>query len=282
MKTTSTRLLMASTVVVALHAMGCGSDSPGINPAPTGATAPAAPDAGRDAGKDSAPDVAQDAEQEAGPIVREVMQRDPFGKLDPSNMLHDGDFELSGLNSVQYPWLGIEQSYVRTGAACRSGLRCINMPREHYVLGVFVWPDTPFAEVSFYGQPEASTDCEKEGVGVVLMLDAEGQEMRIGPATPEPVDGWCRYEATISVPTDPGYHYWGLLVATRSQATGRVTFDEAAMVGRATGVSARSKVGILPQDRDLVSRAKVRARQLLPPNPPREPKPVRNPTGRAR
>lgn len=187
------------------------------------------------------PDGQPDAQLEAGPVIREVLHRDPWGPLDPSNMLHDGDFELSGLNAIQYPWLGIEQSYIRTGASCRSGLRCLEMPRGHYIWGKFVWPDAPMVEVSFYGRPASSLNCESEAFGLVTVVDMEnGPETWIGAETPEPVDGWCRYARTMPVPQNSAYHFWVLFIATSGEANGPVMFDGAAMVGTTSQTLPRS------------------------------------------
>ena len=273
-------------MVVLGTVVGCDADTPGINPAPPcSAGGGGTPDGGAEAAADGASGGEAGPEgggEEGGAVVREVLFRNPFGRLDPANMLHDGDFELSALDTLQYPWLGIEQSYLRTGAVCRSGLRCVEMPAGHYILGVFVWPDAPRVKVTFYGKPLGSQDCETEGVGLVLLLDQQGgPETRIGPATPEPVDGWCRYERIIPVPQDPGYHFWGLLVATRSAASESVVFDDASMIGtQEETMSPRAAVRWTAADVAMLEEARDRAWQWLPPNPQDRPSPVRNPTGR--
>lgn len=256
---------------------GCNGDAPGVNPAP-----PLASEDMTDAGGGAVPDAQPDSPAgDSGPAVRSVMRRDPWGQLDPANMLHDGDFEHSGMDTVQYPWLGIEQSYIRTGATCRSGLRCIEMPKGHYVMGIFVWPDAPKAEVSFYGKPLASNDCEADGVGLVFALDQQdGPQAVVGPEAAEPVDGWCRYALTMSVPQDPGYRWWVLVVATRSASDGPTVFDEASIVGVTDAGETRALRPLRASDRVLVERAREKAKTLLPPNPPERPAPVKNPTGR--
>ncbi len=154
------------------------------------------------------------------------------------------------------------------------------MPPGDYVVGMFVWPDAPMAEVSFYGRPSSSQECD-EAFGGVLVLDMDnGPATWFGPETPEPVDGWCRYAQTIPVSQHPGYHYWALMLQVSGEATGPVTFDSAAMVGTANATLPRSLHILRASDVALVSRARQRIKALLPPNPPHKPIPVKNPTGK--
>jgi hypothetical protein len=271
-------------VFVVASAVGCGMTTPDVNPAPRSDAGWAGDSAlGDSALGDSAEDGVSppDAAPDAGPIVREVFTRDPFGRLDPANMMHDGDFEHSAPDSMQYPWLGIEYSRIVTGPACRSGLRCVEISPEDYLYGMFVWPDAPAVEVSFYGKPETSQDCEKEGVGLVMMADTYGKETRIGAETSEPVDGWCRYAAVMPVPSNIGYHWWVLVLATRGEATGPVVFDDVSMVVASKTVGTqRGLTTMLLEERAMVTRAREAVKKMMPPNPVREPLPVKNPTGR--
>jgi hypothetical protein len=278
------RLTVAGVLVLVLaSAVGCGMTTPDVNPAPRSDAGWAGDSALVDSAEDgvSPPDGAPEGSPDAGPIVREVLTRDPFGRLDPANLVHDGDFEHSAPDSMQYPWLGIQYSRIVTGPACRSGLRCVEISPEDYMFGMFVWPDAPAVEVSFYGKPESSQDCEKEGVGIVMMAEDYGQETRIGAETPEPVDGWCRYAAVMPVPSNVGYHWWVLMLATRTQATGPVVFDDVSMVvaSKKTGTQ-RGLTTMSLEERAMVVRAREAVKRMLPPNPVREPLPVKNPTGR--
>ena len=278
------RLTVAGVLVLVLaSAVGCGMTTPDVNPAPRFDAGWSGDSAVGDSAEDgvSPPDAAPEGSPDAGPIVREVFTRDPFGRLDPANMMHDGDFEHSAPDSTQYPWLGIQYSRIVTGPACRSGLRCVEISPEDYVVGMFVWPDAPAVEVSFYGKPESSQDCEKEGVGIVMMADDYGQETRIGAQTPEPVDGWCRYAAVMPVPSNVGYHWWVLMLATRTQATGPVVFDDVSMVVTSKTVGTLRGLTTMPlEERAMVTRAREAVKKMMPPNPVREPLPVKNPTGR--
>jgi hypothetical protein len=285
MRTTENmRLAMAGVpLLVLVSAVGCGMTTPDVNPAPRSDAGWAGDSASGDSAEDSVspPDASPDVVPDAGPIVREVFTRDPLGRLDPANLMHDGDFEHSAPDSTQYPWLGIEYSRIATGPACRSGLRCVEISPEDYMFGMFVWPDAPAVEVSFYGKPQSSQDCEKEGIGLVMMADDYGQETRIGPETPEPVDGWCRYAAVMPVPSNVGYHWWVLMLAARSEATGPVVFDDVSMVVTSKSAGMQRGLTTMPvEDRVMVTRAREAVKKMIPPNPVREPLPVKNPTGR--
>ncbi|HQK19042.1 MAG TPA: hypothetical protein PLJ27_16400, partial [Polyangiaceae bacterium] len=266
----------------AMITVGCDSAAPDVNPAPradAGTQKEASVDTGLDVVEAQAPDVEQDVVDDGGPMIRQVYQRDPFGRLDPTNLLHDGDFELSAADSMQYPWLGLTASNYVTGVDCRSGLRCIELSPSEYVAGVFVWPETAAVEVSFHGKLRSSQDCEKEAVGVVMMADAYGGELMIPAKTSEPVDGWCQYAAELSVPSNVGYHLWVLLLAARQQATGAVVFDDVTMVASSFRTG-RQALSVPSLDDAWLKQARKKIQGWLPPNPPRKPLPIRNITAK--
>ena len=266
-----TRLLL---LLGLFGAAAIGSSCGSSDSAPPSTSPPVDEDAAVDASVEAAPDV----QAEVGPPVRTVVTRDPWGVLDPANMLHDGDFELSGLDGMQYPWLMIEQSFVRTGAQCHSGLRCVELEPGAFIAGAFVWPDALYAEVSFWGKPTVS-DCEQEAIGLVWQLDSQAEPIRVGALTKTPQDGWCQYGGTVEV--DTSLHFYGLGIATRSKAAGDVVFDQATLRGTSTPPSnLRKREPLQGDDAVLAQRMWTRLREVVPPKPPREPKPVRNPTGR--
>ncbi|MBI5535865.1 MAG: hypothetical protein HY898_24310 [Deltaproteobacteria bacterium] len=277
-------IILASFTSLLAMQIACGSNDASVNPAPI----PSSPSTDSGVPTDGAvqkdapvSDTAPDQEAEAGPVVRTIMMRSPFGELDPTNMLHDGDFELSGLNGMQYPWAGTTQELIQTGAACRSGLRCVLSNPGEPLMGSFVWPDAPYAEISFYGA--ITTDsCETEGVGLLIRLDDYNSEpIRILPTTPNPVDGWCHFGMTVEV--DTARHWWSLWLAARSKAEGPVVFDQASMRGTTTApTNLRSKAPLPADVHELLVSSRDKLRKLLPPNPPREPRPVGNPTGRGK
>jgi hypothetical protein len=262
-------IVLASVSTLALAPIGCGSTETSVNPVPILSSPSTDGGVLQEAGVD----------QEAGPVVRKVMMREPFGELDPANMLHDGDFEMSGLNGMQYPWLGTTQEMIRIGATCRSGLRCVLSNPGEPLVGVFVWPEAPYAEVSFYGAITTAS-CEEEGVGLLAQIDDSSAEpLQILPTTPSPVDGWCHFGMTVEV--DTTQRWWGLWLAARSKAQGSVVFDQASIRGTTTAPTNFRSAAPLPQDvHKLLVDSREKLRKLLPPNPVREPRAVSNPTGR--
>jgi hypothetical protein len=271
--------------------LGCGSSSNSINPVPV---------TGADASVDAA-DAATDQnvpDQEAGAVVRKITVRDPFGNLEPGNMVYDGDFEFTSVETMQPAWSGLSGDSVKTGAVCRSGMRCVEVTpvdqARRRISGWFVWPDAPSAEVSFYAAI-AGTDCANEVSGSII--DATFQKrFPIVTETANPVDGWCHFRTVVEVDTSFTW-YQIMLSAKKTTATGPVIFDQVSIRGTdepPTVVDAGVPEGGFPEgglpeagtraawitgDAELTE-ARETIGKLLPPNPPHEPRPVKNPTGR--
>lgn len=271
---------VAAIAVLVFAGAACDGE-PAINPVSTPATPATAPS---DAGTADAqlPPVI-----DAGPVVRTIIERDPFGVLDPTNLLHDGDFELSAPNTMQYPWLGLERGAVITGAACKSGVRCLSLTPSSYAAGAFVWPDAPQATVSFYAHP-TGTDCANDIAGMLVAFDQHGDSgyapQEVAPETPAPVSGFCHFKATVDVPKDPGYHFYMLVLAARDQAKGPVVFDDASLRASTATASTRSHRTAEPLPKDLaalISRARAELRDKLPPRPPKPIRPVHDRTGKS-
>lgn len=274
----------AACLAAVAGALGCGSSSNSINPVPV-----AGADASADASipETSVPDQNVPDQQEAG-VVRTVSVRDPFGMLEPGNTVYDGDFEFTAINTMQPAWSGLMGTSIRTGAVCRSGLRCVELDRDDQnkrtIIGWFVWPNAPYAEFSFY-MKIGGTDCETEAGGVFMDMYNWQKRTRIYPTDPNPVDGWCHYGLTV--PVDPDRNWYQLALSARrideaGTSTGPVIVDEVSLRGTATPPTQNLRANEpLPQDMvEAIADARSRLGKLLPPNPPREPKPVRNPTGR--
>jgi hypothetical protein len=255
----------------ALSVGACGIDEPLRSTAP--------PDAGHDVVTPP-----PDGGQEAGPPIRSVETRPRFGTLDPNNHLLDGDFEYSGMDAVQYPWFGVEHTFIVTGARCRRGLRCIEIPKGVYVFGVFMWPDAGAIDVTYSAKPAGTGTCADEVGGLLIPL-AEYPTMPqinlvVSAVDPEPgPDGWCHVSRSVPVPADTGNVLWALLLAPRQNATGSILFDDASI-----RVAAGTRANALgPPGADLSALA-TRARDDFakrPPPTPRRPRPpVENRTGR--
>jgi hypothetical protein len=188
------------------------------------------------------------------------------------------------MDAMQYPWFGADHDWIVTGARCRQGLRCIEIPLGAYLFGVFVWPDSGSVDIEYYAKPSGTGDCTEEVGAVVIPLDdypgASQSNMVVSATDPTPeADGFCHVTANISVPSDTGDVFWALLLAPRQDATGSILVDQASI--RVPGGN-RSNLHAAPAASDLAALA-VRARSDFRnrPRPPRgEPKPVRNPTGR--
>ncbi len=258
--------LLGAALAAALAPTACGSDE-SVNP-DGGVTIPGT-------GNPDASDAATppDAGKDAGPVVRTVQTRSRFGALDPDNFLLDGDFEYSGQDAMQYPWFGLDYTWVVTGARCRHGLRCAEIPLRQYIFGTFVWPDSGTVDVEYYAKPSGSGDCTQEVAGIITPLadypGAPQQNLDVSANDPNPdADGWCHVTANVQVPTDTGNAFWALLVAPpRQTATGSILVDDASI--RVPG-SASNALAARVDSRMTALVARARADfAKRPPVPPR-------------
>lgn len=244
----------------------------------------ATPDAGTDA-----PIVQPDGGNDAhvGPFVRSVETRSRFGSLDLNNYLLDGDFEYSGMDALQYPWFGAGYTWIVTGARCRNGLRCMEVPYGEYAIGTFVWPDAGSIDIEYYAKPRGTGTCDEEVGGVLIPLaDYNGApftNMSVSAQDPAPgPDGWCHVTRNYPVPSDTGNTFWALLLAPRQDATDAVLFDDAA-IRIPTGGGAASSLSsskLAPDLAKLVTRARSDFARRPPVPPQAEGTPVKNRTGR--
>jgi hypothetical protein len=283
MRVQARSLLIGAALLGPLASTACGTDEPLI---PKITESDAGPS---DAAGDTAP-------PDAGPLVRTVETRPRFGALDPNNYLLDGDFEYSGPDTVQHPWLGVSYTWFVTGTRCRQGLRCLEIPNRQYTyaLGVFVWPDAASVDVEYYAKPNGTGSCTDEVGGLVLTLGeypGAPQPMSVSATNPERgADGWCHVLARIPVPADTGNSFWTLLLAPRSGATGSILVDDASIRvpsgGAASGSASASGSAPVasavsePAFDPLVARARADFAQRPPVPPLRDPLPVKNRTGR--
>jgi hypothetical protein len=267
--------LALSAALGVLAASACGTDEP------LSSTPSAVPDAGGDAAQPPPPD----AGKEAGPVLRSVETRPRFGPLDPGNYLLDGDFEYSGMDAVQYPWFGVEHTFIVTGARCRRGLRCVQIPKNAYVFGIFVWPDAGTVDVAYYAKPSGTGSCSDEVGGLLIPLaeypGAPQINLVVSATDPDPgPDGWCHVTRNVQVPSDTGNVLWALLLAPRQKATGSILFDDASI--RVAGSAQSNALGqpMSAEHSKLVARARADFATRPPPPPRGELRPVENRTGR--
>jgi hypothetical protein len=93
-----------------------------------------------------------------GPIKRTVLDRNPFGNLDPENLFLDGDFELTG-RSEQMPWLafvgmrGQSTLEYESGGRCVSGVRCGSFAKGQFAIGWVASPKTGKIDLSMKVRP---------------------------------------------------------------------------------------------------------------------------------
>lgn len=270
--------LFGALAISALLPSACGSDER-LGEAPNSKL----PDAGSDAKLDALPPP-PDGGKDAGPVIRSVETRNRFGSLDPTNFLLDGDFEYSGMDVLQYGWFGVENTWIVTGARCRNGLRCIEIPESQYAAGIFVWPEAGSVDFGYYAKPSGTGDCIAEVGGIVVPLaNYPGQPapMQLSASVAEKdADGWCHVTETYSVPSDTGDTFWSVIIAPQDTATGPILVDDASVRVAGSGGSTALARKLTPQLTKLVARARADFAKR-PPVPPRaEPAPVKNRTGR--
>lgn len=143
---------------------------------------------------------------DAGPPIRTVIQRNPFGNVAiTDNLLWDGDFEWSSPFSDQYGWYqgqgstatSLTISDVVVGPACKSGVKCARIKKGQSLLGNAVSSKDAgldaWVHVRFEDPPGAApSECSKARATLVDdgLFDDPPVKL-VAPETPG-ADGWCR------------------------------------------------------------------------------------------
>lgn len=197
---------------------------------------------------------------EAGPPIRSIEQRNPFGEAREDNLMVDGDFELTS-GSGQYGWLGFaagqQGNLLReTGGLCRSGLTCGILTSDIDFLGNGTAPKDQSFDVSIYTKPPFA-DC---GITQVLLLACTGAVTNIGniaqvpPTTSEPDEsGWCLHQANV-----PPQVVRPCLWVTSAAGSGTRTLVDQASIVAVKGKSSASTLAAVPpspETYDRISRA---------------------------
>ncbi len=152
-------------------------------------------------GKDATPEVGPPVE--AGPKLRTVSVRNPFGNTaQQNNLLVDGDFEwTSGFG--QYGWRaqsGISEANLEreTGGLCRSGVSCGLLRPGVSFLGYATAAPNKAMEVRVWSKPPIP-DCLQTSVtliqcttSIVTIVATILQETDAPGA-----DGWCSHKAVV-------------------------------------------------------------------------------------
>jgi len=179
-------------VALALAPTGCGKDE----------ALSAAQSPGPDAGAHDAAADAPDPELDAGPKIRTVERRNPFGNTAAeNNLMVDGDFEWSS-GFGQHGWRAMSQSGElgverETGGLCRSGVTCGVLRPGAALIGMAAAPRDKPMLITLYTKPP-TPDCSLTSIALISCTSAIVFSLAtIPPANPVPAaDGWCQHRAT--------------------------------------------------------------------------------------
>jgi hypothetical protein len=137
-----------------------------------------------------------------GTPIRTVEERNPYGNVAATdNLLWDGDFEWTSPFSDQYGWLfGPPYSYsfpaATIGAVCRSGVKCVTLPKGKGIIGIGVGTKASAIAATVFAKPKKG-GCA--GVEVSLVkIENLAADAKIGATSQDPdATGWCLYRATV-------------------------------------------------------------------------------------
>jgi hypothetical protein len=182
--------IIASLCLLAFAA-GCSSSEDASSPA----------DAGSDAAHDAPPEAAPPM-PDAGPLVRSVELRNPFGDTTQQhNLLVDGDFELTA-GQGQYGWQAVQNGAVadiprETGGLCHSGVACAAITSDYLLLGFGVAAPEQSMQVSLWSKPPVP-DCTLTVVALINCDSVIASTIATVPTESDVPDasGWCHHLAT--------------------------------------------------------------------------------------
>ncbi len=227
--------------------LGCGADE-------RAGAASTLPDAGADAPADA-------PSGEAGPPIRSIAQRNPFGSVDPGNLLVDGDFELTS-SSGQFGWRAIgsggEGVLLReTGGFCRSGVSCGVLTPETDLIALAARPGDADMSVVLWAKPP-SKDCTLTVVSLIQCTNPIVVSLADVSATnlePDP-SGWCEYRAVA-----PATEQRPCLLVSSFEGSEQRTLIDAASLAAAPAAAPRS-IGTGAPRADVAARAQRALRVL--------------------
>lgn len=163
-----------------------------------------------------------------GAPIRTVEQRNPFGNVAATdNLLWDGDFEWSSPFSDQYGWLfgppyGYAFPAATIGAACRSGIKCVTLPKNKGIIGIGVGVEPAGLDVTVYAKPSEGNSCASVDVSLIDIESIQQNDVAVPENANDPDStGWCLYRAQALVLERKVY----LLIA--NHGTADVTIDDA-------------------------------------------------------
>jgi hypothetical protein len=198
----------------------------------------------------------------AEPVRRTVVTRNPFGNVEAAdNLLWDGDFEWLSSFADQYAWLygkninaiGYDLPKQVLGTACKSGVKCIELPKGGIALGSAVASKGYALEASVHVAVEG--EC---GAITVALLGFGPEDPDVALDSKGRIDGWCLYQGVSSERTTATWLY------VENGAEGPARVDDA--VVRRAGQLALSKGFAAAVSRDF-REVKRLARERSKPNP---------------
>ncbi|MFO0760495.1 MAG: hypothetical protein U0359_28705 [Byssovorax sp.] len=258
--------MRACLLAAALLLAGCSTER--LDPLPI---ASAGPDAGpppADAGPEP-----EDASPPADAAVkRQVLQRNPFGHVEKAeNLLWDGDFEWTSPFADQYGWLsGPPFSYtfgnVVVGAACRSGLKCVKIPKKKAIVGIGVASQGSKLAASFIAHLSMGT-CDQVKSTISDFFDKAEPDVPVVPVETAPdAQGDCRYLTVLEARAHKPYFYI-------ENKTGADIIVDDVVLEKASGSSPLSVIKAPPSAEDAAALAlaaeqiqKLRGPHDAPPN----------------
>lgn len=200
-------------------AFGCDGQANGSAPGAAGRAGASGTDGGQAAGSAGVPGDGKPPRPEASAAPRTILQRSPFGNVEPGNFVMNGDFEL-GIGAVVPGWYAIADDHVmsfryRTGGACRSGLLCAEIASGQSLVATMVsLPPSGPVTITAYTKPRSGRAVD---VTVRLTLQAiSGESLGVVPLQVVDVDadsGFVRQRAVFDV--DRPYDLVTLVVDAR-------------------------------------------------------------------
>ncbi len=206
-----------------------------------------------------------------GPILRTVLERNPFG-AQVGNLLADGDFELSFGFPGQQGWVAFSSSgaqgvlVAETGGLCRSGLRCARVAPG----GLLFARGTSAAgqadmRVTLWARPATTPDCSGVFAQVISCDSFTTKGNLIRSVAPDQ-DGWCSY----------GLDIVGATIATclyvENNTEQDMIFDDGSLVALPPDAAPRPApkpvVEVPAATRARMDRVRQRLRDTLPIGPP--------------
>lgn len=209
--------------LVCTATFACGEVVPSDRPIPGTTPEPVVPP-----GSSSAPPAPGPSGSAPTPI-RVVEQRNPYGNLNPGNLMLDGDFEFSGRQG-QMPWIKLSGEGVlnyETGGLCFSGVRCARLEADQAIFGWMAVPKgTGRVDIRVRARALGTAEsCPGDHLVVyVIDIDSGRAEAVIPLSDTESVRGYCSYEATVA--PELAFRSPGLYIEAGPGTQGAIVVDD--------------------------------------------------------